>query len=164
MRFRDRLGKPFSDQFRLCSLCECGAHTMSEDRKGQYEIHLVMHEGYDIDRPTEFFQKYGPYTLMIMQMIKYGVVATGIVVPPLAHCKLVECIEAVEKILDIAKQDIAPLVDETITYIKGQSNKADVDSESSTAVTEFDTLEFLEGADLRQLGSSLKIKDGGRVL
>ncbi|KAI8604365.1 hypothetical protein EDD21DRAFT_223004 [Dissophora ornata] len=164
MRFRDRLGKPFSDQFRLYFLCECGAHTMSEDSKIQHEIHLAKHEGYDIDRPTEFFQKYGPYVLTMMQMIKYGVTVAGIIVPPLAHFKLFEGIEAVEKSLDIAKQDIAPLVDETITYIKGQSNKADVDSESSTSTTELGRLEALEGADLRQLESFLKIKDGGHVL
>ncbi|KAF8930580.1 hypothetical protein EDD21DRAFT_222845 [Dissophora ornata] len=164
MRFRNRLGKPFSDQFRLYFLCECGAHTMSEDNKIQHEIHLAKHEGYDIDRPTEFFQKYGAYILAMMQMIKYGVVVAGIVVPPLAHFKLFEGIEAVEKTLDVAKQDITPLVDETITYIKGQRNEVDVDSESSTTVTELDKLEVLEGSDLRQLESFLNIKDGGRVL
>ncbi|KAI8598370.1 hypothetical protein EDD21DRAFT_406882 [Dissophora ornata] len=164
MRFRDRLGKPFSDQFRLYFLCECGAHTMSERSKIQHEIHMAKHEGYDIDRPTEFFQKYGPYVLTMMQMIKYGVTVAGIIVPPLAHFKLVEGIEAAQKTLNSATQDIAPLVDETITYIKDQSNKADVDSESSTTVTELDRLEVLEGADLRQLESFLKIKDGSRVL
>ncbi|KAF8925345.1 hypothetical protein BGZ58_000883 [Dissophora ornata] len=137
---------------------------MSKDSKDKHEVHLAKHEGYDIARPTEFFQKYGPYVLTMMQMIKYGVVVAGIVVPPLAHFKLVEHIEAAEKTLDIAKQDIAPLVDETITYIKDQSNEADVDSESSTTATELDRLEVLEGADLRQLESFLKIKDGSRVL
>ncbi|KAF8925344.1 hypothetical protein BGZ58_000882 [Dissophora ornata] len=137
---------------------------MSEDNKIQHEIHLAKHEGYDIDRPTHFFQKYGPYVLTMMQMIKYGVTVAGIIVPPLALFKLVEGVEAAQKTLDIAKKDITPLVDDTITYIKGQSNKADVDSEPLTTVSELDRLEVLEGADLRQLESFLKIKDGNRVL
>ncbi|KAI8604358.1 hypothetical protein EDD21DRAFT_222961 [Dissophora ornata] len=164
MRFRDRLENPFSDQFRLYFLCECGEHTMSKDSRGHHEIHLAKHKGYDINRPTEFFQKYGPYVLAMMQMIQYGVVVAGIVVPPLAHFKLVESIEGAKKVLDVAKQNITPLIDETITYIKSQSNKPDVDFESSTTATELDRLEVLEGADLRQLESFLKIKDGGRVL
>ncbi|KAF8923094.1 hypothetical protein BGZ58_003352, partial [Dissophora ornata] len=164
MRFRDRLGKPFSDQFRLYFLCECGAHTVPEHSKSRHEIHLAKHGGYDIDKPTEFFQKYGPYVLAMMHMIKYGIVVAGIAVPPLAHFKLFEGIEAAEKTLDIAKRDITPLVDETITYITGQSSKAVVDSDLSMTVTELDRLETLEGADLRQLQSFLTIKDGSRVL
>ncbi|KAF8930582.1 hypothetical protein BGZ58_008167 [Dissophora ornata] len=164
MRFRNRLEKPFSVRFRLHFLSECGAHTMSKDSKGQHKIHLAKHEGYDIDKPTEFFQKYGSYVLTMMQMVKYGIVVAGVVMPPLAHLKLFEGIEAAEKTLDISKRDITQLVDETITYIKAQRNKVDVDSNLSMTVTELDRLETLEGADLRQLQSFLKIKDGGDVL
>ncbi|KAI8598369.1 hypothetical protein EDD21DRAFT_382679, partial [Dissophora ornata] len=164
MRSRDGLEKPSSYQFRLYFLCECGAHTMSEDSKDKHEIHLAKHEGYDIDRPNEFFQKYGSYVLTMKQMIKYGVTVAGIIMPPLPHFKLVGGVEAEEKTLGIVKQDISPLVDETITYIKDQSNKADVDSKPSTTVTGFDGLKVLEGAHVQQLEVFLKIKDRGRML
>ncbi|KAG0363967.1 hypothetical protein BGZ54_007925, partial [Gamsiella multidivaricata] len=69
-RLRDKLGQPFKMQFRLLLLCECGTHTMIESSKARYGVHLAKHEGYAIAKPTEFFEKYGPYVLMLMYMIK----------------------------------------------------------------------------------------------
>ncbi|KAI8346518.1 hypothetical protein B0O80DRAFT_503425 [Mortierella sp. GBAus27b] len=71
MRHRDRILKPFVQQFRSYILCEYGDHTTSENSNTQFEIHLVKHEGYDLDKPTEFFEKYGPYVLTQMYMDKY---------------------------------------------------------------------------------------------
>ncbi|KAG0361768.1 hypothetical protein BGX24_005275, partial [Mortierella sp. AD032] len=60
---------PFSNKFRLYFLCECGEHTKSIDSKT--EIHFAKHEGYEIARPTEFFQRYGSHVFTILKMLKF---------------------------------------------------------------------------------------------
>ncbi|CAO3572357.1 unnamed protein product [Mortierella alpina] len=164
-RRRDKLGRPFSVQFRLFFLCECGPHTMSDDGKIPHEIHLAKHEGYDLETPSEFFEKYGPYVLMMMQMIKYGFTAAGIIVPPLASLKLVEGMDAVQRNLDLSKHSISALVDETIHFIQETREGPDLMIQSNADDrSELERLEALEGADLRQLESYLRITDSGRVL
>ncbi|KAI8606287.1 hypothetical protein EDD21DRAFT_423449 [Dissophora ornata] len=151
-------------KFRLFFLCECGAHTKTERSRISHEIHLAKHEGYDVDRPTEFFEKYGSYVLTMMQMLKYGFAAAGIVVPPLAHFKLSDGIEALQENLNLAHKSIGPLVDGTISYIESQKGD-DIDGLRVTADrAELNNLEVMEGADLRQLESYLSIRDKGRVL
>ncbi|KAK3821171.1 MAG: hypothetical protein J3Q66DRAFT_398236 [Benniella sp.] len=132
----------FSEQFRLYFLCECGTHTMSPDMKTPHQIHLAKHEGYDLDKPSAFFERYGPYVLTLMNMIKYGITAAGLIVPPLASSNILEGIDAAQDHLD--------------------NNEGG--DELAEDHTEFDQLEALEGADLRQLESYLKVKDEGRVL
>ncbi|KAF8937267.1 hypothetical protein BGZ58_002997 [Dissophora ornata] len=172
LRNRDRVSKPFSNQFRLFFLCECGNHTTSGGGE-QHEIHLAKHEGYDVDKPNDFFKKYGPYVLTMMQMIKYGIIAAGMIVPPLAHFKLVKGIDTIQKNLKLAEHDIVKLVDETIDYIKDQKSSANggidvVEDQMGLDKLEgqagFDKLEVIEGADFRQLQSYLTIQDKGRVL
>ncbi|KAI1299065.1 hypothetical protein EDD11_006549 [Mortierella claussenii] len=163
-RMRDSFSKPFSNQFRLFFLCECGKHTMTENSTIPHEIHLAKHEGYDIDRPTEFFDKYGPYVLTMMQMVKYGFTVAGMVVPALAHTGLVDRIDAVQSGLDLAKNDLGSLVDDTINFINTQYENADGNMDAVTDQLKLDKLEVLEGADLRQLESYLSVNDLGRVL
>ena len=54
-RRRDVIFKPFSNQFRLYFLCECGSHTTREGSKEIDKVHLADHPGYDIEQPTKFF-------------------------------------------------------------------------------------------------------------
>ncbi|KAG0198168.1 hypothetical protein BGX31_004644, partial [Mortierella sp. GBA43] len=65
----DKIKNPFANQFRLYFLCECGTHTMDENSKTQHEIHFAKHDGYDLEKPNEFFQRYGSYVLALMNMI-----------------------------------------------------------------------------------------------
>jgi hypothetical protein len=159
-----KLTNLFSEHFRLYFLCECGTHTMLHDNKTTPEVHLAKHEGYDVKKPKEFFEKYGPYVIAMMCMINYGITAGGIVVPPLANLKILEGLEAAQKHMDYLKKNIAPLVDDTINFLKDIKRNGTVGDELSSDHTEFDKLEALEGADLRQLESYLKIQDEGRVL
>ncbi|KAF9999744.1 hypothetical protein BGZ65_004956, partial [Modicella reniformis] len=62
---------PFSNKFRLYFLCECGEHTKSINSKIPHHIHLAKHEGYEIARPSEFFNQYGSYVLTILKMLKF---------------------------------------------------------------------------------------------
>ncbi|KAK3821163.1 MAG: hypothetical protein J3Q66DRAFT_438074 [Benniella sp.] len=162
---RDRLMKPFAQQFRLYFLCECGTHTMpNDDSKTTHDIHLAKHDGYDLDKPTEFFDKYGTYILAMMYMIKYGIVAAGLAVPPLASLKVVDGFVEGQKHVDDLRKNIAPLVDDTIKYLQAVKGNTADDDTLTVEHAEFNKLEALEGADLRQLQYYLKFKDQGRVL
>jgi len=76
---------PLSGQFRLYFLCECGEHTKAADSKIPHHIHFARHEGYDIDRPKEFFRQYAPYVLTILKMLKFGLSVPGVDVPPVSQ-------------------------------------------------------------------------------
>ncbi|KAI8606246.1 hypothetical protein EDD21DRAFT_31329 [Dissophora ornata] len=172
-RKRDKIQRRFVKQFRLYFLCECGAHTKVEGSKISHDIHLANHEGYDIQKPDEFFEKYGSYVLTMLQMVKYGFIAAGIAVPILGHLKLIEAIDVVQDNLDFAQSTIGSLVDESITFVQGQTKDTSEGLKTKDASeglkttadqTELGKQEVLEGADLRQLQSYLSINDKNRVL
>lgn len=186
----ESLRNVFAKQFKLYFLCECNndshhhhsrhagatpATTMSSSSQGtmpRQEIHLARHEGYDLDRPTEFFEKYGSYVLTLLQMLKYGAVVAGVVVPPLAQLRIVDGLDTAKQSADALYSSMEPKVDSAIEYLQSlSSNQASATTTTTTATTAAghtstygDSLEALEGADLRQLSSFLKIKDEGRVL
>ncbi|KAF9154373.1 hypothetical protein BG015_001146 [Linnemannia schmuckeri] len=162
----------FTKQFKLYFLCECGDHTKPADGVPtnpnlKHEIHIARHEGYDIDRPTEFFDKYGSYILTLLQMLKYGVAIAGVIVPPLGQLKIVDSLEDVAGGIDHVLKDIGSSIDSSIAYIEGltgiQSQMPSSDQDSSTNPATLTDPEALEGADLRQLDSFLRTKDEGRV-
>ncbi|KAF9568101.1 hypothetical protein EC968_003121 [Mortierella alpina] len=219
---RDKVLSPFTTRFRLYFLCECGEHTKhqhgtflqdqrtwsmetgvdsgninykdnSTSKMTTHHIHLAKHEGYDLDRPNEFFRKYGSHILTLLQMLKYGIIAAGFVVPPLAQLGLVEGIDKTCGDLSASssgeKGGLDPKVDLAIQYLEDLAhglaetrnswNAVDRDHndildrrELTTTIESGDTqaqvpprgLEALEGADLRHLSSFLKIKDESRVL
>ncbi|KAI8347682.1 hypothetical protein B0O80DRAFT_209020 [Mortierella sp. GBAus27b] len=160
----DKIKNPFANQFRLYFLCECGSHTMSENSKTPHEIHLAKHEGYDLEEPTEFFERYGSYILTLMNMIKYGITAAGLIVPPLAGLKIVEGIATTQQHMDYLKKNLSSLVDNAINFLEGIKSTNELGGGIAEDHAEFEQLEALEGADLRQLQSYLKFKDKGRVL
>ncbi|KAG0246592.1 hypothetical protein BGX31_000570 [Mortierella sp. GBA43] len=159
---RNRTTIHFSGQFRLHFLCECGAHTMPEDCRTPHEVHLAKHEGYDLEQPTKFFEQYGTYVLAMMYIIKYGITTAGLTVPPLANFKVVD--EVGQRHAEYLRNNIGPLVDNTINYLRGLKSNAPVGHEVGTDLIGLDKLHALDGADLRQLESYLKIKDQGRSL
>ncbi|KAF8948382.1 hypothetical protein BGZ47_005155 [Haplosporangium gracile] len=180
----------FAKQFKLYFLCECSNHSRhagavqasmgSSSSQGttmmipRREIHLARHEGYDLDRPTEFFEKYGSYVLTLLQMLKYGAVVAGVVIPPLAQLRIADGLDTAKQSADVLYSSMEPKVDSAIEYLQSlSSNQGSSSSPSTTTTTTTakentltygDSLEALEGADLRQLSSFLKIKDEGRVL
>ncbi|KAG0309776.1 hypothetical protein BGZ98_008233 [Dissophora globulifera] len=74
-------------KFRLHFICECGEHT--KPAKGAktpaseilHELHLAKHEGYVVRNPTELFKKYGPFLMLMLEIIKQGACLIGSVVP-----------------------------------------------------------------------------------
>ncbi|KAF9353440.1 hypothetical protein BGX34_011565 [Mortierella sp. NVP85] len=137
----DEQGGSCSLAFRLFFLCECGSHTMAKDCNKPHEIHLMNHPGYDIINQDEFINKYGPYLLTMMYMVKYGAKTRGLVVPPLLGLN-----RAIGE-----GESIGQLVDDTITHLKEVTGCMDGDT---TAHNNLDTMELTE------LKSHLKVKDG----
>ncbi|KAG0259143.1 hypothetical protein BGZ95_004768, partial [Linnemannia exigua] len=130
---------PFSNKFHRYFLCECGGHTKSINNKTEisHGIHFAKHEGYQIVRPSEFFQQHGPYVFTILRMLKLGVSVAGVA------------------------DNIEPGMDHIIDWM----NK--VSADEGEAVDEFaqwmEKKEVLEGTDLRKLGTFLKDNDGNKV-
>ncbi|KAG0314807.1 hypothetical protein BGZ99_007845 [Dissophora globulifera] len=149
-------------QFKLYFLCECGEHTMTAGTRIPHEMHLAKHEGYDVDQPNRFFEKYGSYLLKIMKALRFGVMIAGVVIPPLLH--VAEGISNIEKIIGVAAKELGSLMDETIRYIKDHERDSNEYIDATSSGIELNMLEALEGADLRELESFLSINDKGRVL
>ncbi|KAF9944363.1 hypothetical protein BGZ65_012177, partial [Modicella reniformis] len=117
-----RQGGPRVADFRLYFLCECGTHTRTKNTKIPPEVHISKHEGYSVDKSKEFFDKYGPYVLTMMYMIKYGAMAAGLVVSPLAQLKCIEEIDGELGHFSFVKKNISRLVDDMIDYLEGTTH------------------------------------------
>ncbi|KAG0221033.1 hypothetical protein B0O80DRAFT_500992 [Mortierella sp. GBAus27b] len=126
--------------FQLYFLCECGAHTMSGSSETPHEVHLAKHEGYLLDNPVKFLEKYGRYTLAMMNMVKYGVRAAGTVVPPL--------------------ESFSSVIDDTIVFLRGRYPDVKTSDGSSSQPSMIGMQETLESVDLRELKFYIKVNDG----
>ncbi|KAF9358917.1 hypothetical protein BGX34_008652, partial [Mortierella sp. NVP85] len=165
-RRSDAILKPFRKQFRLFFLCDCGSHTESGRETYRHKIHLAMHEGYDLDKVDEFFDKYGTYVLTIMKMLKIGFTVAGVAVPGLAHLGIAQGIESTAKTLDMVSRNCRPLLDDASASLRNQI-KGDnelVESTSKPGGMDFSNLKALYGSELRQLKSFLRHRDPERVL
>ncbi|KAF9557118.1 hypothetical protein EC968_007797 [Mortierella alpina] len=140
-----------NNQFRLYFLCECGEHTMAfnnEHTKIPHHIHLAKHQGYDLQRPKEFFQKNGRYMLTLLEMIKYGIVIAGFAVPVLAAVSAPGAIYMFKNTLNTISQSD---VNQSIKCLQALVNNDSEDQEqvNDDDVDSFTGLESLEGADKR---------------
>ncbi|KAI8358151.1 hypothetical protein B0O80DRAFT_444113 [Mortierella sp. GBAus27b] len=107
--------------FQVHFLCACGSHTMTKDSKGTHEVHMTNHAGYNLERPKEFFDKYGRYVLSMMYMIKYGAIGSGLVVPPQSRA-----VAKIQKNLP-STCNIQQLIDATISYLEEVARTTDND-------------------------------------
>ncbi|KAG0221282.1 hypothetical protein BGX31_010039 [Mortierella sp. GBA43] len=129
----------------------------------QMEIHLTEHEGYDIAKPAEFFKKYGSYILAVMYMFKMGTAAEGVVVPPLAGFRADGEFDSSGRFKE-CMQHIKPLVDDSIAFLQDlvlNNLGSPTGSENPQSLSD---MRLLEGVDIQQLESYLRIKDGHRFL
>ncbi|KAG0041438.1 hypothetical protein BGZ83_001798, partial [Gryganskiella cystojenkinii] len=166
-------GNWFRTKFRLHFICECGEHTKVPGSKLPNHLHLAKHGGYLIREPTVFFKKYGPFLLLMLELIKFGTSIAGHVVPTLASLKIIELADSVAQTVESvnAKIDYSlQCIDKQSDIILGRSTGDFADTESSTTVTQQDLdsylsgVEGLEGVELRQLGSFLKTSKDENLL
>ncbi|KAG9067324.1 hypothetical protein KI688_012107 [Linnemannia hyalina] len=127
-----------------------------------HDIHFAKHEGYEIARPSEFFQQYGPYVLTILKMLKFGVSVAGVAVPAISHLVRSDAIDQATAGLQQLKDNIEPGMNHLIDWMdKVSVNEGEAIDEFSK---QMEKKEALEGADLRKLDTFLKDKDGNKVL
>ncbi|KAG0050001.1 hypothetical protein BGZ83_005208 [Gryganskiella cystojenkinii] len=178
--------EPMKTKFRLYFICECGKHTEPSDGNGTpHHLHLAKHEGYIVREPTEFFKKYCPFLLLMLEMIKTGINVAGCVVPVLASMKVTELVssaqEGVKTVIDIKTvtdiKNVTSQINISLKCIdKHLANGQQLSSEDSNdrgrqaAMTQQDLtnylngIEGLEGVELRQLESFLETSKDGNYL
>ncbi|KAF9989485.1 hypothetical protein BGZ75_006177, partial [Mortierella antarctica] len=158
----------FRTKFRLHFICECGKHTEASNSKIKHHLHLAKHEGYLVREPTEFFKKYGPFLLLMLELIKFGTAVAGHVVPALATFQAIELVDSVKQSVALitAKIDLSlECIDKQLTKLQSTLPEDSVTSDSQAIMTSQDlnnylnNVEGLEGVELRQLGSFLKTSD-----
>ncbi|KAF9585668.1 hypothetical protein BGW38_001290 [Lunasporangiospora selenospora] len=167
-------------KFRLYFLCECGSHTTPVGSHQLNHIHIARHEGYEITRPKEFFSKYGPYVLQLLQMLKFGISVASVAIPALSLVNAVDLPKNLTKGLD---EKVTTCIQYLNAYdasidqngpaiVQGSQDEMLADDDlapmdkSLETVQSIDTppldLVRIEGADLRRLGTFLKRKDDER--
>ncbi|KAI8597905.1 hypothetical protein EDD21DRAFT_446640 [Dissophora ornata] len=161
-------------KFRLHFICECGEHTKASGSNIPHHLHLDNHEGYIVNKPTEFFEKYGPFLMVMLHMIKLGVRIAGHVVPALANLKVVSALDFAESSVNSVTSKIIKGVDYSLAYLEESrrliKKSSDVDVERDTRALLHDlgsyltSVEGLEGVELRRLGSYLKSNNSDKLL
>ncbi|KAK3827008.1 MAG: hypothetical protein J3R72DRAFT_426292 [Linnemannia gamsii] len=166
-------GNWFRTRFRLHFICECGKHTEASNSKIPHHLHLAKHEGYLVREPTEFFKNYGPFLLLMLELIKFGTSIAGHVVPTLASLKVVELADSVIQSVELvlAKIDYSlDCIDNQLAKAQASSPGDFIDTEPREPLTQQDlanylsNVEGLEGVELRQLGSFLKTSEEENLL
>ncbi|KAG0221878.1 hypothetical protein BGW42_007204, partial [Actinomortierella wolfii] len=159
-------GRLLSTRFRLHFLCECGEHTRELVRddptlsRQPHHIHLAHHEGYELTRPNEFYNQYGPYLLGMLQTIKFGCLVAGIVIPPIAHIPAAESLQSMSQTLHASSKDLVAGIDASINYLERHLQISD----PVAIYDRLSELSALEGADLRRLEHFIRNTDKGKTL
>ncbi|KAF9131522.1 hypothetical protein BGW39_001698 [Mortierella sp. 14UC] len=180
-----------AERFRLYFLCECGdhckSHTGTNASSGQLAItaaaapatrcpipvkntiHLAKHEGYELSRPNEFFDRYGPYVLGMLRVLKHCLAVATVVAPAVALAD-----NGVKDVMDGVKslsESTQKAVDISINFLERKLDDGAVsdgmagnESERQNVDRMLEDLAALEGADLRRLDSFLRNKDADKIL
>ncbi|KAG0221089.1 hypothetical protein BGX31_010197 [Mortierella sp. GBA43] len=156
--------KLFSNKFRLYFLCECGEHTKSLNSKIPHHIHLAKHEGYEINRPTEFFVQYGHYVLTILRMLRFGISVAGVAIPAVPQLVRADALDQATQNLKMLSEDLQKGMDQAIGCLEKVTEDESTVAGSGSVSEQMKNNEALEGADLRKLETFLKSKDGNKVL
>ncbi|KAG0080402.1 hypothetical protein BGZ90_012481 [Linnemannia elongata] len=176
------------ERFRLHFLCECGGDCRSSSDPGapsgqlttaaaassalitvRNSIHLAKHEGYELSRPTEFFDRYGPYVLGMLKILRHCLNVATIAAPSVA---LVD--SSVKDIMDGVKslsEGTMAAVNASIGFLEqklddytGSDDLAGAALSDQEDDTIFQNLAALEGADLRRLDTFLRNNDKAKIL
>jgi hypothetical protein len=162
------------ERFRLHFLCECD--DVCESGEGppnpipvKSSIHLAKHDGYELSRPTEFFEQYGPYVLGMLRILQHCLAVAAVVAPvvALADSGLGEIMDGVKSI----SESTIEAVDMSINILENKLSDNDIADDLSGPTsckqesdTMLENLAALEGADLRRLATFLRNNDQDKIL
>lgn len=177
-----------AERFRLFFLCECGDHgktnateltstaqhtiTAAENSAPiavKNTIHLAKHEGYELSRPTEFFDRYGPYVLGMLRVLKHCLAVATVVAPAvaLAENSVKDAMDGVKSIAESTMKAVDMSIDFLEQKLEGDTvtdGVSESDTDAQDEEDRFNKLAALEGADLRRLDSFLRNKDADKIL
>ncbi|KAG0217930.1 hypothetical protein BGX33_009091 [Mortierella sp. NVP41] len=177
------------ERFRLYFLCECGEECragssdeiVSSDQSStttaatptspipvKNRIHLAKHEGYELSRPKEFLESYGPYVLGMLRILKHCLAVAAVVSPVvgIAHGGVKEITEGVKTISECTMA----AVDKSINFLEQKLDDTTAPDDPAVGENEreednvFEKLAALEGADLRRLDTFLRNNDEDKIL
>ncbi|KAG0377508.1 hypothetical protein BGX24_005979 [Mortierella sp. AD032] len=133
-------------------------------------FHLAKHEGYELTRPTDFFDQYGPYVLGTLRILKHCLVVAAVVSPAIAmgDNSVKDLMDGVKSLSELTMA----AVDMSIAFLQKKLDGDAVEGAASGVGTDeqededdmFKGLAALEGAGLRRLGTFLRNKDADKVL
>ncbi|KAF9334630.1 hypothetical protein BG006_001813 [Podila minutissima] len=181
-----------TDKFRLYFLCECGEHAKADSHDAgagggggsggdgiSSNTHLANHEGYEISRPSDFLDRYGPYVLEMLQVLRACLAAAALVSPAVGHLPVMDGLDKVASNIRSSVEDTVKAVEFSIMFLENKLTN-DLGSNTTTTTTttgtpqssffssldsnSFQDLKALEGSDLRRLGSFVPNKDEDKVL
>jgi hypothetical protein len=173
--------KVVSQRYRLYFLCECGEHcSADEDLENtasisipvKNQVHLAKHEGYELTRPTEFYNRYGPYVLGLLRILKHCLAVTAVVAPAvsLAYNEVKDVMQGVESVtkntMELAISSSIAFLEQHLETNDAAENIANLQQMQSGDDTMdiISDLRALEGADLRRLDTFLRNKDKDKIL
>ncbi|KAG0319645.1 hypothetical protein BGZ99_004976 [Dissophora globulifera] len=142
------------NKMRLHFLCDGGEHTADFSTKVPRHCHVVTHEGYAIEDPSEFFRRYGTHALSLLQMLKHGATVGGSVVLPLAQYY---------RSGDELELEVERAIDYLEYYCRSNAMLLSWEDSSETDLQE-ERPQLLKAADFRQLPKQLKMKEGRQAL
>ncbi|KAF9101716.1 hypothetical protein BGX27_011355 [Mortierella sp. AM989] len=158
-------------KFRLHFICECGEHTRTATSRIPHHLHLAKHDGYEIQEPNAFFTKYAGFLTTMLEILKFGLNITGFTVPALSTLNLSQSGDASISSRDGNGKNLVEGVDQSISFLEQfRANHSDSltqvggDDAVSTLSGGAKVLEGLEGVDLRQLATYLKVGDSANLL
>ncbi|KAF9940853.1 hypothetical protein BGZ65_005946, partial [Modicella reniformis] len=159
---------PSSDQrkFRVHFLCECGKHTRALQTSGLNHIHFVEHEGYEIEHPVEFFEKYGMFIRSLSHLIRTGVDCGTVSILPLLAMSQQKQQQQQQQRKDrdsifraysvgqetLMNQILDTRLAEAIDYLDSLETLVSPDNDTSN-----ETVEYFDGKNIRQLQAYIKI-------
>ncbi|KAF9131574.1 hypothetical protein BGW39_001623 [Mortierella sp. 14UC] len=157
----------FVRKFKIHFLCECDDH-QGWHHRGNSQVHVADHGGYVLERPTEFFRKYGKHVVRLMSFLKYGVIAAGVAVPIIAQAGFIEGLDNASRLIRDISEDLAGKTDFVIDHINsiGEHNvTTSSDRRQSNPIGQdiLSSIEPLTGPELRQLQKFLRTKDEDNV-
>lgn len=180
-------------KYRLHFLCECSDHRrpssnqlvapLDKDDRFKNRVHLTDHKGYELSRPTEFFEQYGAFLLGTLRILKHCLEVASAVAPVagLVHGGVRAVMREVTTFADSHLESIDSSIDFLKETLEGHqvnmglgqdcdadSQRSDTSSQRSNAESQqsdhLQTIAALEGADLRRLHTFLRGNDEDKVL
>ncbi|KAF8948403.1 hypothetical protein BGZ47_005176 [Haplosporangium gracile] len=157
----------FVNKFKIYFLCECDDH-QGRIHRGDSQVDVANHGGYDLERPTEFFRKYSKQVVRCMNILKYVVMGAGLVVPAFAQVGLIEGLDSTSRLIQDISEDLAEKTDFVIEHLKdiGEHDATTSSNRHQSHVIGQDflsSIELLTGPELRQLQTFLRAKNGDNV-